>query len=141
MTVIHITLLQRAESIANNAHKGQSDKIGEPFIEHVRRVVALVQGEDSKIVAWLHDVVEKAPGWTPERLAREGFAADILAAIDAMTKRAGEDYFDFVRRAIANPLARPVKRADLLDNLDQMRRMGGDGFKYEEALRILAATD
>ena len=140
MTVIHITLLQRAENIAHNAHKGQSDKIGEPFIEHVRRVAALVEGDDSKIVAWLHDVLEKAPGWTLERLAKEGFSEDILAAVDAMTKRVGEDYFDFVRRAISHPLARPVKRADLLDNLDQMRRMGGDGFKYEEGLRILANT-
>ncbi len=41
---------------------------------------------------------EKAPGWTLERLAKEGFREDILAAVDAMTKRVGEDYFDFVRR-------------------------------------------
>jgi (p)ppGpp synthase/HD superfamily hydrolase len=137
MTVMQMSLLERARVIAASVHEGQSDKTGEPFIAHVRRVAAHIEGEPAQIVAWLHDVLEKSPDWTLERLAREGFGVDVLAAVDAMTKRADEDYFDFVRRAIANPLARPVKRADLLDNLEQMRRMGGDSFKYQQGLAIL----
>jgi hypothetical protein len=54
-----------------------------------------------------------------------------------MSKRDGEDYLDFVRRSVRNPLARPVKRADLMDNLAQMRQIGDDGAKYIDALRLL----
>ncbi|MGK6314679.1 HD domain-containing protein [Neorhizobium sp. DT-125] len=130
-------LLEKAIAIATLAHEGQSSKTGGPFIDHVRRVAENVSGEDEKLVAWLHDVVEKGPGWTLDRLREEGFPEAAVEAVDAMSKRDGEDYFDFVRRSIRNPLARPVKRADLTDNLAQMRQMGGDFSKFAEGLRIL----
>ena len=129
--------IDKAIAIATRAHAGQSSKTGGPFIDHVRRVAENVAGEKEKQVAWLHDVVEKGPGWTFERLREEGFSEAVVDAVDAMSKRDGEEYFAFVRRSIANPLARPVKRADLTDNLAQMRRMGGDGSKFAEGLRIL----
>ncbi len=134
------TQLRKAIDIATKAHEGQSSKTGGPFIDHVRRVAEHVAGEDEILVAWLHDVVEKGPGWTFERLLEEGFSQPVVRAVDAMSKRDGEDYFDFVRRSIADPLARPVKRADLTDNLAQMRRMGGDDSKFAEGLRILTET-
>jgi (p)ppGpp synthase/HD superfamily hydrolase len=130
-------LIDKAIAIATEAHEGQSSKTGGPFIEHVRRVAENVAGEDEKQVAWLHDVVEKGPGWTFERLREEGFSEAVVDAVDAMSKRDGEEYFAFVRRSIENPLARPVKRADLTDNLAQMRQMGGDDSKFAEGLRIL----
>jgi len=130
-------LLEKAIAIATEAHKGQSSKTGGPFIDHVRRVAEGVSGDDEKLVGWLHDVVEKGPGWTFERLRQEGFSEQVIEAVDAMSKRDGEEYFAFVRRSIRNPLARPVKRADLTDNLAQMRQMGGDGSKFAEGLRIL----
>lgn len=130
-------LLEKAIAIATEAHKGQSSKTGGPFIDHVRRVAESVSGEDEKLVGWLHDVVEKGPGWTFERLRQEGFSERVVDAVDAMSKRDGEEYFAFVRRSIKDPLARPVKRADLTDNLAQMRQMGGDGSKFAEGLRIL----
>lgn len=131
------TQLKKAIDIAAEAHHGQSSKTGGPFIDHVRRVAERVTGEDETLVAWLHDVVEKGPGWTFQRLREEGFSEIVIDAVDAMSKRDGEDYFDFVRRSIANPLARPVKRADLTDNFAQMQQMGGDGSKFAEGLRIL----
>lgn len=135
--MVKTNLLERAIAIATEAHQGQSSKTGGPFIEHVQRVAESVEGEDERLVAWLHDVVEKGPGWTFGRLLAEGFPEAIVEAVDAMSKRDGEDYFDFVRRSIDNPLARAVKRADLTDNLAQMRQMGGDGSKFAEGLRIL----
>lgn len=130
-------LIDKAIAIATEAHEGQSSKTGGPFIDHVRRVAETVAREDEKQVAWLHDVVEKGPGWTFERLREEGFSEAVVDAVDAMSKRDGEEYFAFVRRSIENPLARPVKRADLTDNLAQMRQMGGDDSKFAEGLRIL----
>ncbi len=129
--------LERAMAIAADAHRGQTDKRGRPKLEHCRRVAAAVNGLPAKTVAWLHDVVEKNDGWSTMRLEAEGFPADVVRAVDAMTRRPGEDYFAFARRAASDPLARPVKRADLQDNLRQSREIGVDGGKYAEALDLL----
>jgi (p)ppGpp synthase/HD superfamily hydrolase len=130
-------LLRRAEEIAMSAHAGQTDKTGHPFTDHLRRVVEKVGGRDQKMVAYLHDIVEKADGWSVRRLAEEGFPQPVIDAVDAMTRRQGEDYADFVRRAIANSLARPVKRADLEDNLRQAEQTGSDDSQYRMGLGIL----
>ena len=66
------------------------------------------------------DVVEDTP-WTLEVLRKEGFSEEVVAALDALTKRPGEAYDAFIGRVAANPIARRVKRADLMDNLDLRR--------------------
>jgi (p)ppGpp synthase/HD superfamily hydrolase len=129
--------LEHALVLAEAAHRGQKDRLGRPYLEHCRRVVEAVEKLDEKIVAYLHDIPEKAEGWTLERLAAEGFSPSIVAAVDAMTRREGEDDAAFVRRAAANRLARPVKRADLEDNLRQARMAGLPTGKYESGLRIV----
>jgi (p)ppGpp synthase/HD superfamily hydrolase len=113
-------------------------KTGGLVIDHVRRVAEGVSREDEKMVAWLHDVVEKAPGWTTERLRQEGFSEAVVSAVDALTRRPGETSADLVRRAAASDLARPVKRADLADNLTAAGQAGQDVSRYHEGLRILA---
>ncbi len=54
------TALDHAIEVASKAHAGQTDKLGNPYIQHCRRVAFAVSGQDRKIVAYLHDVVEKA---------------------------------------------------------------------------------
>ena len=78
------------------------------------------RSEAARIVGVLHDVVEDTD-WTPEQLRNEGFDSEILAGLDAVTNRDGEDYVDFCRRASEHPLGREVKRADLADNMDITR--------------------
>ena len=129
--------LERAMQVASAAHDGQTGKNGEPKLEHCRRVAASVEGMDAKIVAWLHDVIEKNPNWTTQRLLAEGFSEAVVDAVDAMTRRMGEDFLDFARRAAANPLARPVKRADLEDNIEASRIACNDTGKYDDALALL----
>ena len=129
-----------AMEIAIRAHAGQTDKLGNPYVEHCRRVALAVSGEDEKIVAYLHDVVEKGRGWSIDRLRQEGFSLSVLAAVDALTKRTDEDENAFVRRAIANAIARPVKKADLEDNLWQQQQIGGDTGKYRHGLDIISRS-
>jgi len=69
----------------------------------------------------LHDVCEDCPGWTFDRLRQEGFSDRVIEALRSVTKRDGEDYEAFVRRAAANPIGRSVKLADLQDNADLSR--------------------
>jgi (p)ppGpp synthase/HD superfamily hydrolase len=112
--------LERAIAIAAQAHTGQLRMDGEPYILHPLRVMMRVGEMNAKIVAVLHDVVEDS-AWTLDQLRSEGFAAEVVGAVDAVTHRQGEDYFAYVSRAAADPLARQVKLADLEDNMDIRR--------------------
>lgn len=108
-----------AEGIARSAHAGQVDKAGMAYIEHPARVAARVQGDQSaEAVAWLHDVVEDT-SVTLDELA-ESFPSEVVAAVDALTRRPGEGdaYYARVGRDL---LATKVKLADLADNTDPTR--------------------
>jgi len=113
--------LERAIAIAAEAHAGQVDKAGAPYVLHPLRMMLRVSSTDERIVAVLHDVCEDCPGWTFDRLRREGFANHIIEALRSVAKRDGEDYETFVRRAAVNPIGRRVKLADLHDNSDLTR--------------------
>lgn len=132
-----MTNLAKALEIATEAHDGQTDKAGEPYIEHLRRVADGVETLDEKIVAYLHDIAERGEGWNRDWLECAGFSPTVLAAVDALTHRKGEDDATFVRRAASNPLARAVKRADLYDNRRQAIEAGKSTSKYDEGLAIL----
>ena len=113
-------LLQKAINIATEAHRGQVDKAGVPYIEHALRVMAAGVTEDEKIVGALHDVVEDT-AWTFEELAAEGFPLHIITALRHITKQPGEPYEKFIARVKKNPLATAVKLHDLTDNMDIRR--------------------
>jgi len=114
-------LVERARAIAERAHAGQVDKAGAPYVSHPARVAASLADAPARCAAYLHDVVEDCPGWTLARLAEEGMPAEVLAAVDALTKRVGEDGEAYLARVLANPLAVRVKVADLRDNMDLSR--------------------
>jgi len=115
-----MSTLERAIAIAAEAHAGQKNKDGDPYILHPVRVMMRQDGLDARMAGILHDVVEDSP-WTIEQLRAEGFSEEVLAAVDSMTHRDDEDYFDYVKRAGANPISRRVKLADLEDNMNIMR--------------------
>lgn len=132
-----MSTLQRAISIAVEAHEGQVDKGGNPYILHPMRVMMSLRTVDEMIVGVLHDVVEDCSdrgfGW--EKLEKEGFSNVVLDALKSVTKTpeeeshfktlSGEDriteYLRFVDRAKSNPIGRRVKRADIYDNLNVTR--------------------
>lgn len=112
--------LEDAILLAAQAHHGQRDKNGQPYILHPLRVMFRLESETEKIVGVLHDVVEDTK-YTRDDLRKMGYSETILQALDGVTKREGESYADFVLRAKANPVARKVKLADLEDNMDVRR--------------------
>jgi len=137
-----MSTLERAIAIAAEAHGGVLDKGGQPYILHPLRVLLSVGTIEERIAAALHDVVEDSD-WTLERLHQEGFSEPVVVAVDALTRRKGEEYMDFVRRAGANPIARRVKLADLADNMNPNRiaspspRDAERMRKYEAAVALL----
>lgn len=112
--------LERAIEIAARTHAGQSDKGGAPYILHPLRVMLRVAPGAQQIVAVLHDVVEDSEV-TFEDLEREGFSAEVISGLRAVTKVAGESYEDFVARAALDPVGKAVKLADLMENSDLSR--------------------
>jgi (p)ppGpp synthase/HD superfamily hydrolase len=115
-----MSVLEKAIYLAVKAHQGQKDRYGKPFILHPFRMMIKMDTEAEKIVAVLHDVVEKSDQ-TLEDLRREDFHEEIIDAVDRLTKRPGEDYASHIERAKRNPLSRKVKIADLEDNMDPKR--------------------
>jgi (p)ppGpp synthase/HD superfamily hydrolase len=116
-----MSTLERAIALAAIAHAGQLDKAGRPYILHVLRVMLRLESTSDQIAGALHDVLEDCPGFTLQRLREEGFAEEVLQALEALTKRPGEDRIAAAHRAAAHPIARRVKLADNADNSDLSR--------------------
>ncbi len=141
-----MSTLERAIVIAAQAHEGQVDKAGAPYILHPLRVMMRLSTSEARIVGVLHDVVEDTKV-SIESLRDEGFSEVILEAILAVTKRLGESYQAFVIRAAENPLGRQVKLADLADNCDLNRITNPtpEDFtrieKYRKAIEAIQAAD
>jgi GTP diphosphokinase / guanosine-3',5'-bis(diphosphate) 3'-diphosphatase len=115
-----VSTVERAIEIAARAHAGQVDKAGAPYILHPLRVLLAVTTPHEQMAAVLHDVVEDSPV-TLSDLADEGFPPQVLDAVKALTKYAGETRLAAAARAAADPVARVVKLADNADNMDLSR--------------------
>ena len=116
-----MSTLERAIAIAAVAHEGQQDGGGAPYIlhssaPHAERKYTV----DERIVAVLHDTVENG-GWSLQRLRQEGFSDAVIIALDSLTPHIDESFDALIDRAVANPIARKVKLADLVDNLNLNR--------------------
>jgi (p)ppGpp synthase/HD superfamily hydrolase len=131
-----MSMLERAIEVAARAHAGQSAPDGNPYILHPLRMMLELQSPDERIAAVLHDVVEKSEDWTFERLKSEGFPATVLDAVEALTKRPGENFHDQVKRANQDKIARVVKRRDIEDHIRHFPA-GENTRKYPFALMIL----
>jgi len=115
-----MSTLEKAISIATQAHMGQKDKAGAPYILHPLRVMMKMPTENEMITAVLHDVIEDT-SCTVEMLRKEGFTNDILEALDCLSRKDSESYKEFIERVKQNPLAIKIKLADLEDNMDENR--------------------
>lgn len=151
--MIYTPLIQKAMKFAYDAHHGQADQCGVPYVFHPFYVAEMVSGvmpdEVSVCVALLHDVIEDTDV-TPEQLEQE-FPGEISEIVLLLTHNAEDDYFDYVRNLKKNPVAVQVKAMDLYHNMDESRLAGVDSVtdeqkewwhkKYSKALGILLGTE
>ncbi len=114
-------MIELAYKIILQAFAGKKDKAGSPYIFHLERVAApFAEDEVLFTIALLHDLLEDNKRWTTERL--DGiFIRRVITAVDALTRRDGEDYSDFIYRVAKNEDARKVKLSDLKDNMNLTR--------------------
>ena len=113
------TDVEAAKTLAIRMHEGQADKAGLPYITHPERVAARLSSPEARVVGWLHDTVEDTPLTLAE--IAEAFGPETAAAVDAVSRREGEDWGDYIDRVAQHPLARQVKISDLIDNSNLSR--------------------
>jgi (p)ppGpp synthase/HD superfamily hydrolase len=115
-----MNLIEKAIVLAVEAHAGQVDKAGRPYILHPLHLMLQMETEAEMVTAVLHDVVEDtAVTWV--ELETMGFPEDVLAALRLLTHEDDIPYEAYVTAVKENPLARRVKLADLAHNMDVRR--------------------
>lgn len=110
----------KARQLAEKAHKGQTYKDKDYFIYHVMGVTGLVSeatgdSEEHRTVAILHDVVEDSDISIEE--IRYKFGDRIGDSVDAITRRKGETYDDYIERCAEDDIASIVKTCDATFNM------------------------
>lgn len=118
--MLYTEMIKQAMSLAYNAHKGQLDKSGYPYIAHPLHLAESMNDEASTIVALLHDVVEDTEV-TFEELENMGIKTDIITALKLLTHDKTVPYMSYINEIKSNSLARKVKIADLKHNSDLTR--------------------
>jgi len=118
-------LLGKVLVLATNAHAGQFDKGGKPYILHPLAVMSLLNSDDEELqcVALLHDVIEDTKT-TWKELEEVGCTPRIIEAVRALTKMPGQSYDEYKEGVFQNKDAMLVKMADLRHNTD-IRRLKG----------------
>lgn len=121
------TLLEQAQELAKQQFAGVTDKSGVDYYEgHLCSVAGLVNTEEEKTVAFLHDILEDTD--YPEEKLREQFGDKIVDAILQITHKGEVSEAEYIRYILdlkesGNALAIAVKIADLTNNSDY-RRLG-----------------
>ncbi|QIG74731.1 deoxycytidylate deaminase protein [Rhizobium phage RHph_I42] len=135
-------LEERAINLARTALYDLRDSQGDSKFYHTQRVVDALPDRMSihtRIVAWLHDVVED---WgvgqeTALNVINSRFGNEIALDVEALTQREHESYDAAIQRLIDSdrPHALVVKLCDNFDNNDPARRIDlseEDVAKYEQ---------
>jgi len=140
--MVYTNLTKIALRIAYDAHQGQTDKAGLPYVFHPFHLAEQMETEDEVVLALLHDVIEDADV-TLDDLRSQGFPEHVLTALSLLTHNDGSDYMAYVACIKGNPLAAKVKLADLRHNSDNTRLGVVDEWaarrveKYRKAIAFL----
>lgn len=139
--MINTKLTRKAMIIAYNAHQGQVDRAGVPYIYHPIHLAEQMDTETECVVALLHDVVEDTDITFADLY--EYFPKEIIDILKLLTHDKSVDYMDYVKKIKENSIAKKIKIADIKHNSDESRldkitpkdilRRG----KYQKALKIL----
>jgi len=111
--------------IATNAHAGQFDRGGNPYILHPLKVMHYLKTDDEELmcIALGHDVIEDT-SVTYKDLRDSGITERVINGIRALTKQPGQTYEEYKEGVFASVDAMRVKMADLRHNTD-IRRLKG----------------
>ena len=120
--------------IATNAHVGQYDKAGKPYILHPMKVMHYLKTDDEELqcIALGHDLFEDTKV-TAQDLRDAGVSERVIRGIMCLTKMPGESPAEYEAKVLSNIDAIKVKKEDLRHNSD-IRRL--HGVTSKDILRI-----
>lgn len=118
-------MLDKMLVIATNAHHGQFDKGGRPYILHPLRVMSYLKEDDEELqcIALGHDVIEDTKV-TYKDLRDAGISERVINGIWRLTKQPGQTYDEYKEGVFSSVDAMKVKLCDLRHNTD-IRRLKG----------------
>ena len=132
-----------AFQIAKIAFEGKIDKCGKPYFNHLVRVSEKFKEDDFLYpIAILHDLLEDCSEWNVKSLGCL-FSENIVKTIELLTRKSGQDYFDYINEINQSSWATKIKLADLKDNMDitRLENISDKDFerlnKYLKAYKIL----
>ena len=134
--------LEDAIAMAANAHRGQryASPEREPYILHPLRVMLRCTDTVDQMAAVLHDVIEDTD-LTIDDLVGAGYSAEVVGAVDCLTRRGDETYESYIERVASSDIARRVKTADLTENLANNRRLPATSDNRERIERYTRALE
>lgn len=124
-----VSIVAVADLVAYTAHFGQTDLGGNPYIAHPRAVADLLETDEEKVIALLHDVMEDTV--ITEAELRPVFGDAITDTLLLLTRPKGMDYMSYIQRIKSNPMAKRIKLADLAHNSDLSRIPNPDEADYK----------
>lgn len=139
--MIYTEQTRKAMRLCYEAHHGQTDKAGVPYVFHPLHLAEQMTDETTTVTALLHDVAEDTE-YTLEQLAAMGFSERVLEALRLLTHDPQVPYLEYVAALREDPVARAVKLADLRHNSDLTRlppelRSPEREERYRQAIRLL----
>ncbi|MDR0302833.1 MAG: hypothetical protein LBI04_11060 [Treponema sp.] len=142
--MIYTELTKKALQIAYDAHNGQIDKAGLPYIFHPFHLAEQMNDEISVCVALLHDIVEDTT-ISFDDLAEQGISDKVIDTLRLLTHDDALPYMDYIKKIkeSENTAAIAVKLADLKHNSDTSRLEKIDKNvsvrleKYRKAIEVL----
>lgn len=122
--------------IATNAHAGQFDRGGKPYILHPLKVMHYLKSDDEELqcIALGHDVIEDT-NVTYQDLRDAGMSDRVIKGIAGMTKLPGQTPMEYREQVYKNKDSMLVKRADLRHNTDIRRLKGVTEKDFERMAR------
>ena len=120
--MIYTRLTRIAIKMAFQAHQGQIDKAGLPYILHPIHLAEQMQTEEETCVALIHDIFEDSDQIYVDLITKT-FSNEIVDALKLLTHDKSISYFDYILsiKNSKNQSAINVKLADLKHNSDLTR--------------------
>ena len=142
-SMLYTNATKTAMRICYDAHAGQVDKAGLPYVFHPFHLAEQMDTEHEVCAALLHDVMEDTDT-TADDLVAAGIPREYVATCLKLRHDPGVPYTDYVAALKDDPVARRVKIADLTHNSD-LTRLDHEPTeadlqrleKYQAALRLL----
>lgn len=104
--MIQTTMTQKAREIALRAFGNKDDQFGYPHMRKLDAISAQMENEDCAAFAYLQDVLVNSE-MTGKDLIEEGISESVALAVEEL-KITENEYSDYLRRLVINPIIYPV---------------------------------